>query len=289
MHEDPVSGNLAVLGYRWSAYDTRILGEHSGSFISIATRPDDCHRARREFLEHLFSDMKRVAEFNVGKGWGQQKSLQTYVFDQFELTLFNRLLFDSLKIPELAPISLNLIFHFQETVLSTTDKQPANEVIYPVIILSKVIREQVAVPVHISFRLPDILEYLPSSGFDFRIIPSNFFWFYLSNIMKSDALFKLWKTGDTQEADSILNEINRRLTGTDSVLGGIRAHMKDQLVTYPPRFSFPSEADFQNVELSRLGFIVRYESFMGAMAIREERCLPFKEQVDHGSLVPLTY
>ena len=65
--------------------------------------------------------------------------------------------------------------------------------------------------------------------------------------------------------------------------------MKDRLMAYPPRFSFPSEAKFQHVELSRIGFIVRYESFMGAMPVREEKCLLLKERVDHGSVIPLTY
>ena len=289
LQEDPVSGRLAVLGYRWTAYDKEVLGNNVGTFVSIAKNADDCLHAQTEFLQNVFSTLKQIADYNQGKEWARQVSVQVYVFDGFELTLFNRLLFDSLKVPALAPLALHLLFHFQETVLSTADKQPANEVVYPIIVLSKVIRELLAVPVHITYRLPDILKNLPSPGFDYQITPNTFFWFNLSNIMKSDPLFKYWKTGDEKDKDAIRNEVNRRLTGTGSILGGIRTQVKDRLFAYPQRFSFPSQANFRHTELSQIGFIVRYESFMGAMAIREERCLPMSERIEHGSAIPLTY
>lgn len=289
LQEDPVTGNKYALGYRCFAYNSAIFGDYVKEYVRIASRPDDCITAQRDFLENLYSDLKAIADYNKDKDWNEQQSVQTYVFDPYELTLFNRLLFDSLKDPALAPIALHLLFHFQETVLSTTTQQPANEVPYPVIVLSRVIRDLAAIPVHVSYRLPDVLEYIPSPGHEFHITPRKFFWFHLSNIMKSDAIFKFWKTGDSADEESIRKEMILRIRGTASILDGIRSRVKDKLVTYPPKFSFPHEADFHHIELSQLGFIVRYESFMGAMKVREKRCLPISERIEKGMAIPLTY
>ena len=87
--------------------------------------------------------------------------MQVYVFDSYELTLFNQLVLESLDDPVLAPHALQLLFYFQDEGLAQQEQQPEPEVPYPIVVLTGVIRELVALPAPLVLRLPEVLQALP--------------------------------------------------------------------------------------------------------------------------------
>jgi len=105
--------------------------------------------------------------------------------------------------------------------------------------------------------------------------------------LKSDAIFQAWNKGRKEAVKWVEDELSRRLIATNAILEGLRARVKDRLFAWSPKFRFPGALDFKNPELSRLAFVVRYESFMGAVDIREKRTRPWGERVREGLSIPL--
>lgn len=263
LQEDPVTGKIYAAGFRRlkgkDVYDTGVREE-----IFLAARPDDDHTVRRGFLQALYDE-------------------------SYELTLFNRLLRESLEDPELAEMALHLLFYFQDTTLAEAEEHPEAEIPFPVVVLTSVLQQLLALPVPVFFRLPEVCATLPSPSFPFTIEPSDLFWFKLSNTLKSDAIFLAWDK-DRQEALTWIHaELLRRLQATAAVLDGLRHQVKDSLFAWPPKFLFPDTWDFKHPELSRLAFITRYESFMGALQTRQSRSLPWSEREMAGISIPLRY
>jgi hypothetical protein len=61
------------------------------------------------------------------------------------------------------------------------------------------------------------------------------------------------------------------------------------MFAWPPKFNLPAATTFQHPQLSRLDFVVRYESFMGALEVRASRAKPWDERVGEGVSIPLVY
>lgn len=83
----------------------------------------------------------------------EQKSLQPYVFDSYEEQLYSELLLDALHDPLVAHYALQLLLHFQGPELASTEDQPAVEVPYPIVVLTHVLRELVALPWPLAIKL----------------------------------------------------------------------------------------------------------------------------------------
>ena len=287
VQDDPVTGNVYAAGYRrFKGKD--IFGDAAHEEIFIAKTPDDCDRVRKDFLTALFRELSVIHEYNSGQEeWIDKKSVQTYVFDAYELTLFSRLLKESLVDPVLSEIAVQLLFHFQDTTLAEADEHPDVEVSFPVIVLTGVIRQLLALPVPLSLRLPDVLKALPSPKFDYKLEPNAMFWFELSNVLKSDPIFLAWTKGRMDALDWIRKELSRRLQATGHVLDGLRERVRSSLFAWPLKFAFSDPLDFKSKELSRLAFIARYESLIGALEVRTQRGLPWPERVREGISIPV--
>lgn len=286
LQEDPVSGRIYTLGFR-RLKGRAVYGNGSREEIFTAGTPDECAEIQFEFLEALFEELKVLDMYNRNLPWREQQSMQAYVFDTYELDLFNRFLQESAKDAGLAPMALQMLFYFQDPALADEDEHPAHEVPFPVIVLTRVIRDLLAMPIPVSLRLPEVLETLPSPTFKYNFKPRNIFQFDLSNTLKSDAVFNVWIKGETEQIEWISDEIRKRLIAAHAVVDGIRARVKDKLFAWPAKFLFPGILDFQNNELSRLAFILRYESFMGAVNLREARTAPWTERVRDAISLPL--
>ncbi len=287
IQEDPVTGRVYAAAFR-RLKGKDIFGDGMHEEIFLAKRPDDCDSVRKDFLKALFRELSVLHAYNEGKDdWAGQKSMQSYVFDTYELSLFNRLLKESLTDPELSEIAVQLLFHFQDTTLAEADEHPRDDVPFPVIVMTSVIRQLLALPVPLSLRLPDVLKVLPPSASDYTLEPNKMFWFELSNVLKSDPIFLAWTKNRLEALDWIRSEISRRLYATGLVLDGLREKVQDCLLAWPTKFKFPDPLDFVNPELSRLAFIARYESLLGALDVREQRGLPWPERVREGTSIPL--
>ena len=287
VQEDPVTGKVYAAGFR-RFKGKEVFGDAVHEEIFIAKNPDDCDRVRKDFLTALFRELSVLHKYNSGKEeWAHKKSMQAYVFDSYELALFSRLLKESLADPGLSEIAVQLLFHFQDTTLAEADEHPDIEVPFPIIVITGVIRQLLALPVPLSLRLPDVLKVLGSSKFDYKLEPSSMFWFELSNVLKSDPIFLVWTKGRMDALDWIRKEISRRLQAAGYVLDGLRERVQPCLFAWPLKFAFSDPLNFSSRELSRLAFIARYESLLSALEIRMQRGLPWPERIQEGISIPV--
>lgn len=289
LQQDPVSGLLYAAGFtRLGGGPTSrkgsVYSSNSADFVTVAETAEDAGEVLTRFLEALHAELRPLDDYNRGREWGDQLTLQTYVFDNQELSLLNEYLYLAVAYPPLAPVALELLFHFQDTSLATTDDQPVTQIPYPVVVLTRALRELVALPVPVSYRLPEVLNALGST---YTITPSDFFWLPLSNIMKGDPVLHLWSGRHPEYREAIERELRTRLLGASYVVTGLRARIGDRLTTYPRRFLFPAGHALTHPVLSRLVFITRYECFLAALAVRTSRCRPYDERVAQGISIPL--
>ncbi|MEZ4526484.1 MAG: DEAD/DEAH box helicase [Desulfobacterales bacterium] len=105
--------------------------------------------------------------------------------------------------------------------------------------------------------------------------------------MKSDAVFNLWYQNKSEQSEWIEKEIRRRLTAAQAVTEGLREKIRDRLFAWPRKFFFPKMQDFTKSELSRLAFILRYESFTAARNMQEARTAPLSERIAKGIAIAL--
>lgn len=289
LQRDPVSGLLYAVGFTrlGAGPDGRkgqVYDDDTTTYVDVAASQDDVEAMVARFLNALHAELQPLDAYNRGREWADQLTLQTYVYDGQELPLLNEALYAAVQVPSLAPIALELLFHFQDAALATTDDQPVAVVPYPVIVLTGALRELAALPVAVIYRLPEVLEALGSS---YRIDPDDFFWMPLSNIMKSDPILHAWSGERPEFVASVERELRRRLLGASHVVSGLRSHLGDRLTAWPRRFLFPAGHALAHPVLSRLVFITRYECFLAALAVREGRCRPWDDRVAQGVSIPV--
>ena len=288
LQKDPVSGQIYAAGFR-RFKGKAIYGDAVNERIYVAESPEKCAEIQRNFLLDLLRELRILHEYNESLEWKEQKSLQTYVYDSYELDLLRELFRESVKITELAPAALDLLFYFQDSSLFNEKRHPLFRTSFPIIVLTGEIQKLVSLPVPFSLRLPEVVEVLPGPGLDFKINPSSLFWFEHSNALKSDAISMAWESNRTEAIDWIRKELSIRLLAASSVLEGLRAKVEGSLVSWPPRFQIPAYKKYNYPEVSQMIFITRYESYMRNMEIREKRSLPFDGRVKEGISVPIQY
>ncbi|KKF99595.1 ATP-dependent helicase [Methanosarcina mazei] len=288
LQKDPVSGQIYTAGFRRFKGKT-VYGDAVNERIYVAESPEKCTEIQRSFLQDLLKELRLLHEYNENLEWKEQKSLQTYVYDGYELDLLKELFRESVKIIELAPAALDLLFYFQDSSLFNEKRHPLSKTSFPIVVLTSEIQKLVSLPIPFSLRLPEVVEALPSSGLDFKINPSSLFWFEHSNALKSDAISMAWESNRVEALDWIKKELSVRLLATSSVLDSLRAKVGDSLVSWPPKFQIPAYKKYNYPEVSQMIFITRYESYMRNMEIREKRSLPFDGRVKEGISVPIQY
>jgi hypothetical protein len=288
VQNDPLSGKIYAAGFKRFKGKT-VFPETVHEEVFVASTPGECGAIRKKFLKALYKELSVVDAYNRSREWKDQKSVQTYVYDGFELTHFNEMLREALEEKDLAEIALKLLFHFQDTSLAAEEEHPKEEVYFPVIVLTQVIRQLTALPIALSYRLPEVLDALPGTGSPYKLQPRDLFWFNLSNLLKSDAIYLAWHRGRTEAAEWVEKELSHRLSGTHNVVDGLREKVKERLFAWPRKFLFPASLAYKHPELSRLAFIATYESFMGAMEVREKRTRPWAERLLGGTSIPLRF
>jgi len=288
LHREPFSGSVYALGWRRNK-GKDIFGTGTDQQTFVAESPDAATTIAAQFLQSLHDELAQVHEFNLGKQWKDQKGVQFYVFDAFEERLFRELLFAALQDPDLAPVATRLLFHFQSETLAHSNEHPRKEVASPLVVLTAVIRELMSLPRPLVIRLDEALECLPNPRFEYDYKPSDLFAYQLSNAMRSDAILAVWQRGKTHLLQAVRDELGRRLIALTTLVDGLREPVKDRLFAWPPKFEFHDALDLKHVELSRLSFVTRYESLMGALKIRMSRARPWEERIKEGISVKLEH
>ncbi len=87
--------------------------------------------------------------------WRDKKSLQVFVFDTYERDLIVAALLERLSDPEVAEQALKVLFQLQGPDLLQAEEHPANEVFFPIVVLSEVLRDRLALPGEVTYRFAD--------------------------------------------------------------------------------------------------------------------------------------
>jgi len=289
LQNEPVSGQIYAAAFK-RFKGKSVFGSGVNEAIYIAKSPENCDEVRRDFVRSLYKELERLNCYNKDvNSWEEQQSLQTYVYDSYELDLFNQLLKESLLDPEVREPALQLLFYYQNPGLNEEPIHPRSMTEYPVIVLTQEIKKLAALPVPFSLRLPEVQKVLGDSAYGTPINPTGLFWFEQSNRLKSEAIAMAWSGKRPEAIEWIQWELSRRLSAGGNVLDGLRNKTAHLLFRWPPKFQFPHPGKYRHPEISRLIFITRYESFMGAQKTQELRTKPWDVRVSEGISIPLEY
>jgi len=292
---EPVSGHLYAYGlYAHGLKD--ILGEADRSRTIARVAPDADLQSIVDLQRALVSDLwklfQAVDAYNAEQQeWRDKKSLQAFTYDTYERDLIVGALLDRLTDAEVADEALKVLFQLQGPDLIQAEEHPANEVFFPIVVLSEVLRDRLALPTEVSYRFADANRLLQPKQYGFEYRARDYFSFTLSNQMRSDAIHAVWYEGEPERLEWIENEIKQRLWAGSSLVNGIREHLKDAnaIFAYPPKFQLPRSFAYDSPVLSRLAFLAQYESVLGYIDLRNRRMAPLGERIRSGDAVVLRH
>jgi DNA replication ATP-dependent helicase Dna2 len=161
-----------------------------------------------------------------------------------------------------------LLLQFQGPDLMVTDEHPEVTVAYPVVPLLTALGKLLAVPVDVSYTLPETLRAL-GSGFNYQ--RKDFYHYPIGHGLRSDAIHAAWHRNMPEQVNHLRQEARLYLFALWALLREMRMHAKDQLFAWAAKFTFPPVAPIKDALLSRLAFFARYESLMACLALRDQR------------------
>ncbi len=253
--------------------------------VWVAARPEDVADVRRQFVRLLYDVLSQVHRHNARQGeWKDQLTLQAYVHTERERALLFAALIESLQEPDLAEQAMTLLFHFQGPELLQADRHPGNEVAYPVVVLQGAVGRLLALPVEVSYTLPEMLEAL---GSPFHYTRRDYYHFPLGHGFRAEALHAAWYRGQAENVEEIRRQAHLYLFAVRSLLRAVRDRASRYLFAWPPRFALPSGTGIRDPLLSRLAFFARYESLLRCLAVREARAEARPTQVLLGQVLEL--
>ncbi len=283
-----VTGRDDVRRAVFSAATARQLTDGEGKpqpCVWLADKPELAAEVRRHFIERLDDLFHRVHAYNEARAeWKDKLSLQAYVHTEDERALLFAALLDALTEPDLAEKAMTLLFHFQGPELLHAASHPGSEVAYPVVVLQNAVSRLLALPVEVSYTLPEMLEALGSS---FQYTRRDYYHFPLGHGLRAEALHAAWYAGKSGNLDEIRHQARLYLFAVAALLRSVRERAAAHLFAWPPRFALPTGAGIREPILSRLAFFARYESLLSCLAVRESRAEARATQVLLGQVVEL--
>ncbi|MDA1049608.1 MAG: UvrD-helicase domain-containing protein [Planctomycetota bacterium] len=254
-------------------------GNKSQPYVLLAKTPDDTSDIRRQWVRVLHEIIVGVDRFNQDREWRDQLSLQAYVLTEEERGLLVEWLLESLQDvdePELAEQAMTLLFHFQSPELLVADSHPAREVPFPVVVLLDALGHVMALPVEVSYTLP---ESLASLGSRFQLNRNDYFHFPLGHGMRAEPIHAAWYRGKGELMEQIKSQTAARLRAARELLQSIRHRGTDAIYAWAAKFALPTQHPYADPLLSRLAFFARYESLLDCLDKRHARCEPLAAQL----------
>ncbi|MBI1914815.1 MAG: hypothetical protein HYS12_08765 [Planctomycetes bacterium] len=253
--------------------------------VWVASRPEDAPDVRRSFVLLLHDLLQGVHAYNERRSeWKAQLSLQAYTHTEDERGLLFSCLLDALQEPDLAEKAMTVLFHFQGPELMHADQHPVAEVAYPVVVLLSAVSQLLALPVEVSYTLPEMLAALKSP---FRYTRRDYYHFPLGHGFRAEALHAAWYRGKRENLGEIEEQARLYLFALAALLRVVRDRAGHHLVSWPPKFKLPAGAGLQDRTLSKLAFFARYESLLRCLAVREARAEARPTQVLLGQVIEL--
>jgi len=283
-----VTGREEVRQAVFSPQVARQLMDESGKpepCVWVAHRPEEAGDVRRQFIERLDDLFRHVHRHNEGRpDWKDKLTLQAYVHTEDERALLFTALLEALQEPAVAEKAMTLLFHFQGPELMQANRHPGSEVAYPVVVLQNALGRLLALPVEVSYTLPEMLTALGSS---FRYTRRDYYHFPLGHGLRAESLHAAWYRGQTDNLDEIRQQARLYLFAVAALLRAVRERAAQHLFAWPSRFTLPTGAGIREPLLSRLAFFARYESLLRCLAIREARAEARATQLLLGQVIEL--
>ena len=287
---EPVEDRTWLLGMLVQASEDlrgRILREEGPArpFVAVAGSREECVEVRARFVRRLHEVLRRIDVWNAETPeWKDQLSVQLYCYSEQEKNRLVQVLLEALNDPQLSEKAMALLFHLQVPDLLQVNDHPRDVVAHPVIPLVSAVGRLLALPVDVSYTLPETLAALGST-FEIR---RNRFHYPFGHGVRADEVLRVWN-GEDSDLQPVTREAAHRLYGYRAVLWQLRDLARGQLVAWPPKHRLLSSAGIHHPRLSRLAFLARYESVMGCLAIRAVRCEARETMAVHGTLRPLVH
>jgi DNA replication ATP-dependent helicase/nuclease Dna2 len=284
VQKEPVSGRIYAAGFQrlggQAAY-----GDGQSSYVEVAASPQECENVRVNFLEALYQELYQLHKYNESKAWKEQKSLQIYTFDASDHRLFEEMIFAHLQSQQHTRQAMQLMLYFQSEKVAESKVHPVQEVSHPVVPVQNLLQEVLALPEPVAFQLQSALKHL--LGESSRYPVNERFHYRFNAALRAGPVLKIWESGTPRGKASIQRELIRRMQGTGDLLMALREAVGEHLFAWPRKFVFPRFRPFQEPKLSRLSFVIRYESLQRALEVREARAKPYLERLHQGTTISL--
>ena len=284
--KEPVSGRCYLAGFHRSG-GADVYGDDLNLHLEIAVTPEDCERVRKDFLNALFQELLTLHSHNVSLPWAEQKSLQLYLFDGYEVNLIERLLLCHLQDQTTAEQAQILMLYFQNEQLAQSLIHPEQQVAHPMVNLVELLKDLVSLPLPLMVHLQRLSHAFPHLHPGALMEHDPEFHYQLNNAMRAGPILSAWEAPEQGRFESIRREMSRRLVMADAVVQAARKAVPDRLFAWPRKFVFPKYLMFNHQRLSRLEFVLRYESFLRALETRERRAKPLSERLLNGTTLRL--
>ena len=252
--------------------------------ILVAPTPAEIDDVRRQWIKLLYQILTELDRYNRRHSeWKDKLSLQAYVHNEQEKSLLVAWLIESLREPDLAQQAMALLFHFQAPELIIADQHPSQEVAYPIVVLLRALGRLMALPVDVSYTLPESLQSLGST-FEYR--RDDYYHFPLGHGLRAEAIHGVWYRNKTN-LDEIERQAAFHLYAVASLAQVVRKLAADHLFAWPPKFELSAADSAPDPLLSRLAFFARYESLLRCLTLRDMRCEPRAVQTLLGEAMEL--
>ena len=151
--------------------------------------------------------------------------------------------------------------------------------------LQNAVERLLALPVEVSYTLPEMLDAL---GSDFAYTRRDYFHFPLGHGLRAEALHAAWYRGQADNLDEIRHQARLYLLAVPVLLRAVRERA-GKAICSPGRRSSRCRpgAGIREPLLSRLAFFARYESLLRCLAMRESRAEARATQVLLGQVIEL--
>lgn len=284
--KEPVSGRCYLAAFHRTG-GAEVYGEGLNVCLELASSADDCERVRRDFLQALFQELYTLHSHNAALPWDEQKSLQMYCFDGYEVALIEGLLFRHLEDPETTDQAQILMLYFQNEQLAQSLIHPVQQVAHPLVNLVELLRELVSLPLPLMVHFQRLSQSFPHLHPEAVVEPDPIYHYQLNNAMRAGPILSVWERPDPRVVEAMSGEMRKRLLAASGLVDALRKTVPDRLFAWARKFVFPNYTHFQHQRVSRLEFVIRYESFLRALETRERRAKPLAERLLSGTSVKL--
>lgn len=271
LQREPVGGRVYAAGFR-RFKGKEVYDSPSREWVGVAAGEEECGAVAGGFVQALYEELAVLSAYNEGKGFAEQRSLQTYIADRREHRLFLDILEE--RAGESGEAAA-LLRHY------AGEGGEGGRAKVPVVVLSGVAEEYAAFPTPVFCRIPDALTALKGSGRP----PSDFFWPALGNGMKADAIYRAWYGGHADAVRWVQDEVRRRLRMGGDLLTALRERMAPR--RWPDRFRLPPPEEIEHPEYAALIAALRRSAAAAAAEAQRLRCLPAKEAEDLGGRISI--